>query len=47
MAHPGDLTNRLDDDRVGESLDVATILGMAPETEGEFLAVPKVLPGDE
>lgn len=45
MAHPGDLTNRLDEDVVGESLPVETILAMAPAIEAGFgfIAVPKVL----
>ncbi len=47
MAHPSDLTNRLDEDVVGESLPVETVLGLAPATEAGFLAVPKVLPDQE
>ncbi len=43
MAHPGDVTNRLDDDEVGASLDVEQVLTLAPATETHFLAVPKVL----
>ena len=43
MAHPGDLTNRLDADEVGPSLDLEQVLSIAPATEGQFLAVPKVL----
>jgi aspartyl-tRNA(Asn)/glutamyl-tRNA(Gln) amidotransferase subunit C len=43
MAHPGDLTNRLDADEVGASLAVEQVLTIAPATEGHYLAVPKVL----
>jgi aspartyl-tRNA(Asn)/glutamyl-tRNA(Gln) amidotransferase subunit C len=44
MAHPGDLTNRLDDDRIEPSLDASRVMAMAPATESSFIAVPKVLP---
>ena len=48
MAHPSDLVNRFDEDRVAESLDVEQVLAIAPAVEGHFLAVPKVLAdGDE
>ncbi len=47
MAHPSDLTNRLDEDVVGESLPVETVLALAPAIEAGFLAVPKVLPDQE
>ena len=47
MAHPSDLTNRLDEDVIGESLPVETVLALAPAIEAGFLAVPKVLPGQE
>ena len=43
MAHPGDLTNRLDADEACASLDLEQVLSIAPATEGHFLAVPKVL----
>ncbi len=43
LSHPSDLTTRLDQDKVGESLPVETVLGMAPSTELGFFAVPKVL----
>jgi aspartyl-tRNA(Asn)/glutamyl-tRNA(Gln) amidotransferase subunit C len=43
MAHPGDLANRLDDDAVGEALDVEQVLALAPAIEAHYLAVPKVL----
>ncbi len=46
MAHPGDLTNRLDEDRVEEGLAVERLLALAPAVEQQFLAVPKVF-GDE
>ena len=47
MAHPSDLVNRLDDDEPVESLSQQQILRIAPATEGQYLAVPKVLVGDE
>ncbi len=47
MAHPGDITNRLDEDEPTPSLSRKQVLKIAPATEGLFLAVPKVLPGDE
>ena len=46
MAHPSDITNRLDEDVVGESMPVEQLLAIAPAVEGQFLAVPKVL-GEE
>ncbi len=46
LAHPSDLTTRLDEDTVGESLPVEKVLELAPSTELDFLSVPKVL-GDQ
>lgn len=43
MAHPGDLVNRLAEDVVAPSLPVEVLLRNAPATEGDYLAVPKVL----
>lgn len=43
MAHPLDLTNRLDDDTPTESMPLEQLLANAPAVEGSFLAVPKVL----
>ena len=43
MAHPGDLTNRLDDDEPVDSLSAEQVLAMAPAVEPPFIAVPKVL----
>ena len=43
MAHPGDQTNRMDSDEVRPSFKVEQVLRMAPATEGDFIAVPKVL----
>ena len=43
MAHPSDVTNRLDEDTVGESMSVQQLLSMAPAVQDHFLAVPKVL----
>ena len=45
MAHPLDLTNRLDPDEVAASLPLEKVLAIAPATEEGFLAVPKVLEG--
>ena len=47
MAHPLDITNRLAEDQVGPSLPVEDVLRNAPATEQRFLAVPKVLGGDD
>lgn len=46
LAHPVDLVNRLADDQPGESLPVEMVLAIAPEIEGRYLAVPKVLGGE-
>ena len=46
MAHPGDRTNRIDPDEPEDSLSAKEVLAIAPETEGPFVAVPKVLGGD-
>ncbi len=45
MAHPLDVTNRLDEDEVGSSLPIEALLSNAPATEDRFLAVPKILDG--
>ncbi len=47
MAHPLDVTNRLDEDEVGPSLPIEALLANAPAMEDRFLAVPKVLGGQE
>ncbi len=47
MAHPSDLTNRFDDDVPGAMLARETVLGLAPATEGDYFAVPKVLVDQE
>ncbi len=46
MAHPSDLTNRLDDDVVDEAMPRDVLLALAPEVEDSFLSVPKVLDGE-
>ena len=46
MAHPSDLTNRLDDDVVDEPMSRDVLLALAPEVEDSFLSVPKVLDGE-
>jgi aspartyl-tRNA(Asn)/glutamyl-tRNA(Gln) amidotransferase subunit C len=43
MAHPSDLTNRLDPDEPVASFTVEQVLNMGPAIEDHFLAVPKVL----
>ena len=46
MAHPSDLTNRLDDDVVDEAMPRDVLLALAPEVQDSFLSVPKVLDGE-
>ncbi len=46
MAHPSDLTNRLDDDVVDEAMPRDVLLALAPEVEDSFLSVLKVLDGE-
>lgn len=46
-AHAIPLHNVLRDDEVGPSLPTDQVLKNAPETEGPFFKVPKVLGGDE
>ena len=43
MAYPIVLTNRLGDDEVSPSMTLEQVLANAPATEGDYLAVPKVL----
>lgn len=43
MAHPFDMTNRLDEDVPVAASPVEELLRNAPAAEGRFLAVPKVL----
>ncbi len=43
MAHPLDMSNRLDDDDVVPGMALDALLRNAPAVEGHFLAVPKVL----
>jgi len=47
MAHALALHNVLRDDTPGEPLPVEKVLQNAPETDGPFFKVPKVLGGDE
>ncbi len=47
MAHPLDLHNVLRDDVVEESLPLEKVLQNAPESDGPFFKVPKVIGGDE
>ncbi|MSR45087.1 MAG: Asp-tRNA(Asn)/Glu-tRNA(Gln) amidotransferase subunit GatC [Phycisphaerales bacterium] len=46
MAHPLTLSNRLADDIPESAMPIADLLRNAPATEGDFLAVPKVLGGE-
>ena len=46
MAHPHDLTNRLDEDEVVAPMPVEHVLGAAPAVKDQFLAVPKVFGGE-
>ena len=47
MAHAVPLANVLRDDEVGPSLTLDKVLSNAPETDGPFFKVPKVIGGDE
>ncbi|HEY1683427.1 MAG TPA: Asp-tRNA(Asn)/Glu-tRNA(Gln) amidotransferase subunit GatC [Tepidisphaeraceae bacterium] len=47
MAHALTLTNVLRDDVVTPSLPLGKVLQNAPERDGAFFAVPKVIGGDE
>jgi len=46
MAQPLPMRNRLRADEPGATLSTADVLANAPKTEGDFIAVPKVLGGD-
>lgn len=45
MAHPIDDSNRLDEDVPRAGLPLSVMLKMAPESEGDFVKVPKVIDG--
>jgi aspartyl-tRNA(Asn)/glutamyl-tRNA(Gln) amidotransferase subunit C len=47
MAHAVPLANVLRDDVVGPSLPLEKVLQNAPESDGPFFKVPKVIGGDE
>ena len=47
MAHALPLVNVLRDDVIGPSLPLEKVLQNAPETDGRFFKVPKVIGGDE
>lgn len=47
MAHSSDTSNRLDEDNPADSLAQSKVLSLFPQIEGEYLAVPKVLPGSD
>ena len=47
MAHAVPLHNVLRDDQVGAALPIEKALQNAPETDGPFFKVPKVIGGDE
>ena len=46
MAHPLPLENRLAEDETSDGMPLEALLANAPETEGPFIAVPKVLGGE-
>lgn len=46
MPRPGEITNRFDDDRVGDAISVTQLLRNAPQVEKRFIVVPKV-PGQD
>lgn len=45
MAHPFDDANRLDEDVPVEGLPTSALLKMSPDSEGDFVKVPKVIDG--
>lgn len=47
MAHPSEMTDRLDEDEPGPMLTVEQVLRNAPETRDAFIVVPKVLGSDD
>ena len=47
MAHALPLANVLREDEVEASLPIEKVLQNAPETDGAFFKVPKVIGGDE
>ena len=47
LAHAADLKNVLRDDVVERALPVEQVLQNAPDTDGPFFKVPKVIGGDE
>jgi aspartyl-tRNA(Asn)/glutamyl-tRNA(Gln) amidotransferase subunit C len=47
LAHAVNLTNVLRDDEAGPALPPDKVLRNAPDTDGPFFKVPKILAGDE
>lgn len=47
MAHAIDLNNVLRDDEIEDSLPLEQVLANAPDSDGPFFKVPKVIGGDE
>jgi aspartyl-tRNA(Asn)/glutamyl-tRNA(Gln) amidotransferase subunit C len=47
MAHPLPLQNVLREDDAGPALPLEKVLANAPQTDGPFFSVPKVIGGDE
>jgi aspartyl-tRNA(Asn)/glutamyl-tRNA(Gln) amidotransferase subunit C len=47
LAHAANLTNVLRDDSVQPALSLERVLQNAPQTDGPFFKVPKVIGGDE
>lgn len=46
LVHVGGTVNRLDEDVPGPTLPQEAVLGLAPERNGPFIKVPKVLGGE-
>ena len=46
MAHPLPVANVLRDDAAGPALPLEKVLQNAPETDGRFFKVPKIIGGD-
>jgi len=47
IADSSDISNRLDEDNPVDSLTQSEVLSLMPQVEGEYLVVPKVLPGSD
>jgi aspartyl-tRNA(Asn)/glutamyl-tRNA(Gln) amidotransferase subunit C len=47
MAHPLPVSNAFRDDVVGDSLQLEKVLQNAPDSDGPFFKVPKIIGGDD